>query len=295
MSCSLQSNLIYSLMTIPIPIKKNKEKYQEEFYDCVQYLKKHYSPLITMNYSQKIPLKIHQTHNSNKLNSYLYNSCMVNINSSPEYEFIFYDENDRISFISNNYPAEYLDAYNSIIPGAYKADLFRYLLLYKEGGVYIDCKSSLIVPLRNFINSTVEFLVFIDRQNFCKGILQNAFIASVPGHPVLKEVIEMCITNITNKKYNVNLLDITGPLTLGRAFFKVINQNICEPSIGDYVYNIKLYGHFVTHIDVNGNRFETFVDKDNNIIINRVNCPNYYNNLPDNDYRLLWNSKGVYK
>ena len=41
-----------------------------------------------------------------------------------------------------------LNAYDSLIPGAYKADLFRYLVLYREGGVYLDCKSSTIIFLK---------------------------------------------------------------------------------------------------------------------------------------------------
>jgi hypothetical protein len=42
-------------------------------------------------------------------------------------------------------------------------------------------------------------------------------MASVPGHPILKKAIDMCIYNITNELYGVNILDITGPVLLGRA------------------------------------------------------------------------------
>jgi mannosyltransferase OCH1-like enzyme len=288
---SISSEIISNLMVIPI----NKvEKYKQIYTNHTINIQKYFPKIVDIYKNQKIPLKIHQTHNSTEMDIFMYNSCIINKNSNPEYEYFFYDENDRILFIKNNYPEHYISAYNNIIPGAYKADLFRYLLLYKYGGVYIDCKSSLMVPLRDFINPDKEFIIFRDRnQEESPGCLQNGFFASVPNHPLLKLVIDMCIFNITNKLYNYNSLDITGPLTLGRAFFKLINKDLSEVEIGEYEYNIDIHGSFIM-IFVNTDIFETFVNKNDVPILKRI-YSTYYKNKNSNYYGNLWNERKVYK
>jgi hypothetical protein len=64
------------------------------------------------------------------------------------------------------------------------------------------------------IKETDEFVSAYDRP---KESIYNAFMASVPGHPILKKAIDMCIYNITNELYGLDFLDITGPVLLGRA------------------------------------------------------------------------------
>ena len=52
--------------------------------------------------------------------------------------------NVNFDFIKNNYPVDVLEAFNKLIPGAYKADLWRYCVLYKLGGIYLDIKYSCV-------------------------------------------------------------------------------------------------------------------------------------------------------
>jgi mannosyltransferase OCH1-like enzyme len=42
---------------------------------------------------------------------------------------------------------KYLKAYDTLIPNAYKADLFRYSVVYHYGGCYMDAGSIGIKPL----------------------------------------------------------------------------------------------------------------------------------------------------
>src|SRR5277367_2378566 len=58
---------------------------------------------------------------------------------------VLYDASGMAEFISVNYGPNMLSYYNRINDkyGAARADLFRYLLMYKEGGVYLDIKASL--------------------------------------------------------------------------------------------------------------------------------------------------------
>ncbi len=53
--------------------------------------------------------------------------------------YLFCDSDCR-SFIAREYPPDVLMAYDRLIPTAFKADLWRYCVLYKYGGVYLDVK-----------------------------------------------------------------------------------------------------------------------------------------------------------
>ena len=58
---------------------------------------------------------------------------------NPTYKHILYDNSDCLNFIKNNFGKEYLITYNKIIPGAFKADFWRYCILYIKGGIYVLC------------------------------------------------------------------------------------------------------------------------------------------------------------
>ncbi len=62
----------------------------------------------------------------------IFNSTLMN---NPQFSIIYVDNKELEQFIARFYPL-YLNSYHSLIPGAYKADLFRYLILYRYGGIY---------------------------------------------------------------------------------------------------------------------------------------------------------------
>jgi hypothetical protein len=53
--------------------------------------------------------------------------------------YLFNDAACR-EFIAREYPPDVLFAYDRLIPTAFKADLWRYCVLYKYGGIYMDIK-----------------------------------------------------------------------------------------------------------------------------------------------------------
>ena len=54
------------------------------------------------------------------------------------WEYRFYSDEAAAEYLSLHFPPEVREAYDSIIPGAFKADLFRYCALLIDGGVYAD-------------------------------------------------------------------------------------------------------------------------------------------------------------
>ena len=241
----------------------------------------------TVSYKQKIPLTIYQTFYKKQLNGDIYQTCMINKTMNFEYNYKFYDNDNVDLFIKEHYP-QYLKAYQSLIPGAYKADLFRYLILYKYGGVYIDCKSTTIVPLRDFIPPDANFVMFRDR---LKGTLMNCFIACTANHPIIKLTIEKTIDNIVNKKYGINSLDITGPQVIGRAFniyFGRDELNDIDPM--EYDKETTIIGSFTTFGE---EMYEALIDINKKPIISRI-CSNYYNNSKRSNYGKMWDKRNVF-
>jgi hypothetical protein len=53
--------------------------------------------------------------------------------------YLFNDDACR-DFLSVTFPTDVVNAYDSLIPTAFKADLWRYCILYMFGGVYMDIK-----------------------------------------------------------------------------------------------------------------------------------------------------------
>jgi mannosyltransferase OCH1-like enzyme len=69
------------------------------------------------------------------------NDCVNSIKTkNPDFIHHLFDDDDCRNFIKDNFPEDVLYAYDTLIPGAYKADLWCYCILYKKGGIYLDIK-----------------------------------------------------------------------------------------------------------------------------------------------------------
>ena len=149
-----------------------------------------------------------------------------------------YDDKDIIEYIKKNYPQNILDVYNRINPkyGAARADFFRYLLMYNEGGVYLDIKGAMKVSLDKILKPDDEYILshwecpcqynLLDSEY---GEFQQWHIICKPKHPFLKEVIDNVVKNIQN--YDVDrdgvgkkgVLKVTGPLVYTKSIIPILS------------------------------------------------------------------------
>ncbi len=200
----------------------------------------------TKNGSKYIPKNIYQLVQDKTKINYLFQLNIDYIKRlNPTWNYILYDDNDMIEYIKTNYGIRMLNVYNMINPeyGAAKADFFRYLLMYKEGGVYLDIKSGMKYPLDEIISEDDEYILSYWACNFQKKILGNEngelqqwHIICKPNHPYLKAVINNVINNILNYDIEkdgvgkIGVLKVTGP---------IIYTETIEPML--FKYNHKLY------------------------------------------------------
>ena len=176
-----------------------------------------------------VPLIIYNSWHSNKVPPKMKENIDSVLLSNPEFDYYLYSDIASAEFIKTNFDINVLKAFIRLKPGAYKSDLWRYCILYKKGGVYIDIKYYTKEPLINTIKRSTTVYVN-DRQitqNNITGCIYNGFMITPPGNPVLKECIDEIVNNCKNKLYKENSLDVTGTCLLGRIL-KKYDSNVIE-------------------------------------------------------------------
>ena len=141
------------------------------------------------------------------------------------YQQVYFNDVDINEFITNEFP-EYIKAYQSLVPGAYKADLFRLLALYKYGGIYNDIGHRFLVPIEQLLDANDEFIAAteVSRHGSYAHALYNGILAAYPSHPIIKFMIDDIVYTIMHCNYMADPLDITGPAAIGRAFNKFMRD-----------------------------------------------------------------------
>ena len=230
-------------------------------------LKRYYNPVI--------PLNIYQTWHTKDLPPLIKNAVNKIINNNPRFNYQLFDDDDCRNFIKYNFDTNVLNAFDSLIPGAYKADLWRYCILYKNGGVYLDIKYA---PVNGF-----KFINLMEKEHWVldmdKNGIYNALMVCKPNNKILLKAINKVVDNVKNKFYGSNCLHPTGPIMLAE-FFTQSDKN-----------NFDMYHDIYQSIE---NRFVFF----NGYIIFK-NYNDYLNEQRNNQklthYSGLWGSRNIYR
>ena len=199
-----------------------------------------------MALGENIPKIIHQTYFLSPEDELFPAELRENVERlkemNPDWEYRFYNDDDILLYIKRHFP-DLLTFYKKIDPsyGAARADFFRYLLMYNEGGVYLDIKSNVLNPLSEIVQKSDKYLLShwpaslpARLRGVHPGIThpigeyQQWHIASVPGHPFLKSVINNVCCNIEN--YNPifhdfgtwGVLNLTGPIAYTEAIYPIV-------------------------------------------------------------------------
>ena len=230
--------------------------------------------------NQKIPRVIFQTFETNDIPQGMNDAINSWINLNPEYEYCFFDEIDRINFIKYYFDENVLDAYLRLIPGAFKADLWRCCVLYEKGGVYIDTDMICLKSLNEVIEEQDDFIITRD-DPMSKTFLANGFIASIPKHPFLKQQIDNIVDNVLNLR-ETYYLNISGPALFGKSVNEVLNRYPYEEfNLGSFNinnYNIKILEHDWTTKSFKYNNIPILITEYNNKNdeMNEINNPSFY-------------------
>jgi mannosyltransferase OCH1-like enzyme len=220
--------------------------------------------------------KIIQTYENNNISRNKFYSICTILNKLPHFKYIFFNNENRIDFINKYYP-NIISLYEKVNVGAYKADLFRVLYLYKFGGLYFDCKNILFSNLKEILNENEAYA-----RDYNAGVCNGFIYTKYPNNEIIKKYLLEMLYNFYKNKYFKNneygALEICGP----QCFSKFIINN----------YNIKLHCYFE-----NDNWKESlFIDSNKNILI-KISYYDYYNEnnyVNTSHYSVMWSNRTVY-
>lgn len=177
-----------------------------------------------------IPKKIFQTMSSIDFSNVQHRfliECLLDTNPDCDYEF--YNDYDCIDFLRAHYGKDVLESYLQIIPSAFRADLFRYCLLYINGGIYLDFKLFVMKALTDHIHTEDHIVTCMDfgGTNGQKDVhaLYNAIFAVEPRNPVMKACIDAIVDNCRHKRMFRSAFDYTGPTLFYRCYMNFYHNN----------------------------------------------------------------------
>ncbi|MDQ6756758.1 MAG: glycosyl transferase [Bacteroidota bacterium] len=184
-----------------------------------------------------IPKIIHQTFKTAKL-PFITRWHINNFKrKNPEYKYEFYDDDRIDAFFSKEFEPHIYEAYKKINIGAVKADMFRYAVLFKKGGIYVDIDSSINDKLDSFINPEDEAIITYEGHPSLYA--QWALIYNT-NHPFLKRTLEKIIENISLNKYPNDGHRMTGPTVYTEAIKECLEET---PSIPYRLLGTDYNGH----------------------------------------------------
>tara|TARA_E500000178_G_scaffold277067_1_gene276155 strand:- start:2621 stop:4972 length:2352 start_codon:yes stop_codon:yes gene_type:complete len=206
---------------------------------------------------------------------------------NPEIEFKLYDEKECRDFIKNYYDNDVLEAYDRLSPSSYKSDLWRYCILHKLGGIYLDIKYNTINKFKLIHLCNKEHFVYdhannSDNKSFWNNNefgLYTALIIVKSRNKILRQCIHAITEHTETFFYGKNALYPTGPGLLGQKYF---NRNFNENKIKE----IELFHHTTTNAIVHKNTKILDIYSEY-----RKEQSEYQNNL---HYSALWNQRSIY-
>jgi mannosyltransferase OCH1-like enzyme len=199
------------------------------------------------------------------------------------WSYHLFDKDDRYDFLGKHFGSDILRLYERINPrlGVVQADFFKYLLMYKTGGLYLDIKSSTTKKLNDILFADDRYILSHWRAPFVgwgthreldkfgpEGEYQQWYILAEPGHPYLEAVIETVCRNIYN--YNsvrdgfgkIAILRMTGPIAYTLAIKRALKTG-----------NHRL----VENIEELGFKY-SFLATPDNLLAHQSYFKNHYNN-----------------
>lgn len=153
-----------------------------------------------------------------------------------DYQYMLWTDEKMDDFVKNNYPLIY-PTYKLYQYQIQRCDAFRYMVLYKYGGIYLDldviCKSN----INHLLNNQ---LILVKSSNFSSSFT-NSFMAVEPSNPFIK----YCIDNLSKYKdkykwlgKHFHIMNTAGPLFLTNMFNQYKSSNdfsyyILDDYVGD--------------------------------------------------------------
>ena len=149
------------------------------------------------------------------------------IEKNPDWQYVFWSKKEMENLVKE-FP-DFMETYYSFPFSIQRWDAIRYLILYKHGGLYVDMDYECLEPIDDLFEKGDCFWG-VEPVSHAKDfgideMIGNAFMASIPRHHFLVNIIDD-IKTFEYKGHKVNeVMYTTGPLMITRLYSKVQNKS----------------------------------------------------------------------
>jgi len=114
----------------------------------------------------------------------------------PDFEYIYWNESE---FQSRGMTFECYDQIAAIAEINGKADIIRWEILHRYGGVFVDADSICIEPFDDYFMEKEAFATY-ENESVRKGLVATGTMGFVPGHPLCCDIIDMLKSGKLDRK-----------------------------------------------------------------------------------------------
>ena len=146
---------------------------------------------------------------------------------NPDFEYLFFDNEGVERFIDREFP-QYRAMFDAFPFKIQRYDFFRYLAVYHYGGFYFDLDVLLASGLSELLETGcvfpfegLTFSEYLRRTHDMDWQIGNYAFGCAAGHPLLKAVIDNCVTAQQDPSWVEPMM--RGMPRLSRAEFHILN------------------------------------------------------------------------
>lgn len=146
----------------------------------------------------------------------------------PDWEYRLWTDEDNDTFVKQHFP-DFYTTYTGFSKNIMRADVIRYLIMYKIGGMYLDLDYEMLKPF----DLNHHAVVLPKNRSKSYGdeadAIGNCFFASVPKHQFWKDVIDDLQLNPPQINNYDEVIDATGPMLLTKIYYQNAYADIYAP------------------------------------------------------------------
>ena len=125
-------------------------------------------------------------------------------NNNPHVTFKLYDDDDIVHYIHKHFPGRVYHCFRQLSTDYMPArvDLFRYCVMYREGGIYLDIKSVIFKDIFSYVKpndvAILDDVRYIEpyRSDMGLGTYEQWMLLYAPGHDYMRRAIDRICDSI---------------------------------------------------------------------------------------------------
>ncbi len=138
---------------------------------------------------------------------------------------IMQDRQSATDYIRQHYPARYLQAFERCHHAAMRSDFARLCVLSRDGGIYLDVDEACRDQPTDLLRTVAGHELVCTVLDQVTPYTNNALIAAMPGHPVLRACLTEAVTRLLRSEDKADIWSTTGPGLLTRNLVRHLREH----------------------------------------------------------------------